>query len=167
MLLLSNSTCHPGVFAAKQAGSSLPQTLCSRENLPWGCPQGQSSWNGGRGIERLNLFPLWGLENAMGWSSWETSTFWKIRWYSPSTAPHFFKEERIPSWPYHFLKAFYFVLGCSSLAMLCFRWAIASAMGVSGEQQKDSGIHTHVSIFPQSPRPSRLPHALSRIPLAT
>jgi len=29
---------------------------------------------------------------------------------------------------------------------------------VSGEQWRDSAIHTHVSILPQSPLPSRLPH---------
>ena len=31
-------------------------------------------------------------------------------------------------------------------------------MIVSGEQQGDSAIHTHVSILPQTPLPSRLPH---------
>ena len=29
---------------------------------------------------------------------------------------------------------------------------------VSGRQQRDSAIHTHVSILPQTPLPSRLPH---------
>ena len=29
---------------------------------------------------------------------------------------------------------------------------------VSGGQPRDSDIHTHVSIFPQTPLPSRLPH---------
>ena len=29
---------------------------------------------------------------------------------------------------------------------------------VSGEQQRDSAMHTHVSILPQTPLPSRLPH---------
>ena len=75
--------------------------------------------------------------------------------YPLSAPPHFLKEERIPSWPYHFLKAFYFVWGCSSLARLCFQWIIASVMVVPGEQQKDSAIHIHASILPQSPLPPR------------
>ena len=47
---------------------------------------------------------------------------------------------------------FYFVLGYS-------RW-INHAVIISGEQQRDFAVHTHVSIFPQAPRPSRLPHDL-------
>jgi len=31
---------------------------------------------------------------------------------------------------------------------------------VSGEQQKDSAIHTHESILPQTPFPSRLAHSI-------
>jgi len=31
-------------------------------------------------------------------------------------------------------------------------------MIVSGEQHKDSAIHVHVSILPQTPLPPRLPH---------
>ena len=33
---------------------------------------------------------------------------------------------------------------------------------VSGEQQRDSAIHTHVSILPQTPLPSRLPHNIEQ-----
>ena len=35
---------------------------------------------------------------------------------------------------------------------------INNVVMVSGEQRKDSAIHTHVSILPQTPLPSRLPH---------
>ena len=35
---------------------------------------------------------------------------------------------------------------------------ITSAVVISGERQRNSAIHTHVSIFPQTPLPSRLPH---------
>ena len=31
---------------------------------------------------------------------------------------------------------------------------------VSGRQQRDSAIHIHVSILPQTPFPSRLPHSI-------
>ena len=37
-------------------------------------------------------------------------------------------------------------------------------MTVSGGEQKDSAIHTHVSILPQTPLLSRLSHTLSRVP---
>ena len=33
---------------------------------------------------------------------------------------------------------------------------------ISGGQQKDSAIHIHVSIFPQTPFPSRLPHNIEQ-----
>ena len=33
-----------------------------------------------------------------------------------------------------------------------------NVVGVLGEQQRDSAIHIHVSILPQTPFPSRLPH---------
>ena len=33
---------------------------------------------------------------------------------------------------------------------------------VSGGQQRDSAIHSHVSILPQTPRPSRLPHNIEQ-----
>ena len=45
-------------------------------------------------------------------------------------------------------KTFNFVLGYS--------WLMNNVVIVSGEQQKDSAIHTHASILPQTPRPSRL-----------
>ena len=33
-----------------------------------------------------------------------------------------------------------------------------SVVMVSGQQQRDSAMHIHVSILPQTPLPSRLPH---------
>ena len=33
---------------------------------------------------------------------------------------------------------------------------------VSGRQQRDSAIHIHVSILPQTPFPSRLPHNIEQ-----
>ena len=33
---------------------------------------------------------------------------------------------------------------------------------VSGGQQRDSAIHIHVSILPQTPVPSRLPHNIEQ-----
>ena len=36
---------------------------------------------------------------------------------------------------------------------------------VSGGQQRDSAIDVHVSILPQTPLPSRLPHNIKRISL--
>jgi len=33
---------------------------------------------------------------------------------------------------------------------------------VSGGQQRDSAIHSHVSILPQTPLPSRLPHNIEQ-----
>ena len=32
----------------------------------------------------------------------------------------------------------------------------------SGGQQRDSAMHTHVSILPQTPLPSRLPHNIEQ-----
>ena len=45
---------------------------------------------------------------------------------------------------------FYFVLGYSRLTN--------NVVIVWGEQRRDSAIHTHVSILPSAPFPSRLPH---------
>ena len=50
-----------------------------------------------------------------------------------------------------FFKTFYFVLESSRLTML-----------VSGEQWGDSAIHAYVSILPQTPLPSRLPHNIEQ-----
>ena len=52
-----------------------------------------------------------------------------------------------------FFLTFYFVLRCSQLT----NNAIAS-----GEQQRDSAIHIHVSILPQPPLPFRLPHNIEQ-----
>ena len=49
---------------------------------------------------------------------------------------------------------FYFVLRYSRL--------INNVVIVSGEQQKDSAIHTHVSILPPTPLPSRLPQSIEK-----
>ena len=53
-------------------------------------------------------------------------------------------------WIYLFFLTFYSTLECSRLTML---------VRVSGGQQRDSAIHIHVSILPQTPLPSRLPHS--------
>ena len=37
-------------------------------------------------------------------------------------------------------------------------WPINNVVIVSGEQQRDSAIHIHVFVLPQTPLPSRLPH---------
>ena len=49
-------------------------------------------------------------------------------------------------------KMFYFILEYSQLTMLC----------VSGGQQRDSAIHIHISILPQTPLPSRLLHNIEQ-----
>ena len=41
-------------------------------------------------------------------------------------------------------------------------WLIYSIVIVSVEQQRDSAIHIHVSILPQTPLPSRLPHGIEQ-----
>ena len=40
-----------------------------------------------------------------------------------------------------------------------------SVVIVSGEQQRDSGMHIHVPILLQTPLPSRLPHDVDQGPL--
>ena len=40
---------------------------------------------------------------------------------------------------------------------------INSVLIVGGEQQRDSAIYIHVSIFPQTPLPSRLPHNIEEV----
>ena len=48
---------------------------------------------------------------------------------------------------------------CFSRFLFCIgAQLINNAVVVSGEQQRDSTIHTHVSILPQTPLLSRLPH---------
>ena len=43
--------------------------------------------------------------------------------------------------------------------LLCIRvWPINNVVIVSGEQQRDSAIHIHISILPKTHLPSRLPH---------
>ena len=46
----------------------------------------------------------------------------------------------------------HFVLGYSQLTN--------NVVTVSGEQQRDSAIHIHISILPQTPLPFRMPHNL-------
>ena len=48
-------------------------------------------------------------------------------------------------------KLFILLLGCSQLTN--------NALTVSGEQQKDSAIHIHISIFPQIPLPSNITYS--------
>ena len=55
---------------------------------------------------------------------------------------------------HNFFKSFYFVFGYS--------WLINNAVIVTGEQPKDSVIHMHVSVLPQTPVPSRLPHNIEQ-----
>ena len=54
------------------------------------------------------------------------------------------------TWVNFFFLTFYSILEYSRLTMLVI---------VSGGQQRDSAIHIHVSILPQTPLPSRLPHS--------
>ena len=42
---------------------------------------------------------------------------------------------------------------------------VNNAAMVSGGQQRDSAVHIHVSIFPQTPLPSRLPHNIEQTSL--
>ena len=51
---------------------------------------------------------------------------------------------------YYLFLSFYFVLGYSQLTN--------NVVIISGEQQRDSAIHIHVSTLPQTPLLSRLPH---------
>ena len=53
-----------------------------------------------------------------------------------------------------FFLTFYFVLG--------YRRLTNSIVIVSSEQQHVSAIHIHVSILPQTPLPSRLPHNIEQ-----
>ena len=52
-----------------------------------------------------------------------------------------------------FFLIFYFVLTCSQLT---------NNVIASGEQQRDSAIHIHVSILPRPPLPFRLPHNIEQ-----
>ena len=64
-----------------------------------------------------------------------------------------FLQLKIPQWLssyFLFFQTFYFVLDYSRLTN--------NIVIVSGEQWRDSAIHIHVSILPQTPLPSRLPH---------
>ena len=42
---------------------------------------------------------------------------------------------------------------------------INNVMVVSGEQQKDSAVHIHTAVLPQTPHPSRLPHNIQQSPM--
>ena len=52
-----------------------------------------------------------------------------------------------------FLKTFYFVLGNS--------WLTKNVI-ILGEQERDLAIYIHVSILPQTPLTSRLPHNIEQ-----
>ena len=81
---------------------------------------------------------------------------------SPSCgSPHFTSQQAGPaglhlpgSCPFamHTLKKKKFFLFCIGAE------TINNVVRVSGEQQRDSAIYIHVSILPQIPLPSRLPH---------
>ena len=51
---------------------------------------------------------------------------------------------------YFFKKTFY--------SILWYSWLTNNAVIISDEYQRDSSTHIHVSILPQTPLPSRLPH---------
>ena len=53
--------------------------------------------------------------------------------------------------PFFFFLSFLFYIGVK---------LINNVVILSGEQQRDTAIHTHVSILPPTPLPSRLPHIL-------
>ena len=57
-----------------------------------------------------------------------------------------------------FFLTFYFVLGDSQLT---------SKLIVLREQRRESAIHIHMSILPQSPLPSRLPHTIEQSSLCS
>ena len=68
-----------------------------------------------------------------------------------------FLQLKIPQWLssyFLFFQTFYFVLDYSRLTN--------NIVIVSGEQWRDSAIHIHVSIFPQTPLTSRLPHNIEQ-----
>ena len=44
-------------------------------------------------------------------------------------------------------------------------WPTNNVVTVSGEQQRDSATHIHVSILPQTPLPSRMPHNTEQSPM--
>ena len=54
-----------------------------------------------------------------------------------------------------FFFTFYFILEYGRLTN--------NVVIVSGEQQRDSAIHIHVPVLPQTPLPSRLPHCRSSV----
>ena len=54
------------------------------------------------------------------------------------------------------LQHFFFLHSPPQLFILY--WLVNNVVIVSGEQWRDSAMHIHVSILPQTPLPSRLPH---------
>ena len=58
-------------------------------------------------------------------------------------------------WEFFFFFTFYFILEYGRLTN--------NVVIVSGEQQRDSAIHIHVPVLPQTPLPSRLPHCRSSV----
>ena len=52
-----------------------------------------------------------------------------------------------------FFKTFLFCIGV---------YLINNVVIISGEQQRKSAIHIHISILPQTPLPSRLPHIIEQ-----
>ena len=97
-----------------------------------------------------------------------------------SLTNHFLTTSLIPSLknPHQSRKWFFLDLVSNSTNKISMDWAvflfffnfllyfgvhqINNNVIVSGGQQKDSAIHIHVSIFPQTPFPSRLPHNIEQ-----
>ena len=58
----------------------------------------------------------------------------------------------VKSYPFYFILNFLFHVGVEPM----------NSVIVSGGQHRDSAIHTHVSVLPQTPLPSRLPHNIEQ-----
>ena len=163
MLLLSNSTCHPGMFAAKQTGSSLPQTLCSREDLPWGCPQGLSIE---MEAERKTKFisPL-GLGKCNGMEFWRHFQILEDKMIPSKYTTPLRQRRKNSILALSLFKSFLSCIGVELISNVMFQ--VNDSFSNGSFRSTAKGLN-HVSIIlPQSPLPSRLPHALSRIPRAT
>ena len=65
----------------------------------------------------------------------------------------FIQQITIDGCVFLFLKDFLFYIGV---------YPINNVVTVSGAQQSDSAIRIHVSILPQTPLPSRLPHNIEK-----
>ena len=94
---------------------------------------------------------LWGWSTRLVYfSKWEVLymlVFLKLHWDVMTIT---FKNVDFPTlMEKNIFLTFNFVLGV---------WPTNNVVTVSGEQQRDSATHIHVSILPQTPLPSRMPH---------